>query len=149
MSKQLNLWIKETGEEKFKNFLTSLDKENLQKHSTTIYRNYEQSYNEKYFMYNKIGSGAVVIGSCALILLSRYFDLREKVQKPLEYMALAAIVIFGVGFLYSLYQEHEYKASNKKGEYVSDHEKHKELPEVQTIIDELKAEALLGSKKEI
>lgn len=46
MSKQLNLWIKETGEEKFKNFLTSLDKENLQKHATTIYRNYEQSYNE-------------------------------------------------------------------------------------------------------
>ncbi len=56
-------------------------------------------------------------------------------------MALAAIVIFGAGFLYSLYQEHEYKASNKKEEYVLSHEKHKELPEVQTIMDELKAEA--------
>ncbi|WP_434732219.1 hypothetical protein [Wolbachia endosymbiont of Zygogramma bicolorata] len=63
-------------------------------------------------------------------------------------MALAAIVIFGVGFLYSLYQEHEYKASNKKGEYVSDHEKHKELPEVQTIIDELKAETLVVKNQE-
>lgn len=63
MSKNLNLWINETGEEKFKNFLTSLDKENPQKHATTIYRNCEQSYIEKYFMYNKIGSGAVVIGT--------------------------------------------------------------------------------------
>ncbi|MGL9759271.1 MAG: hypothetical protein ACR5LA_11180, partial [Wolbachia sp.] len=138
MSKQLNLWIKETGEEKFKNFLTSLDKGNLQKHATTIYRNYEQSYNEKYFMYNKIGSGAVVIASCALILLSRYFDLREKVQRPLEYMALASIIIFGVGFLYSLYQEHEYKVSDKREKYESNHEEHKKLPEIQTIMDELK-----------
>lgn len=98
MSKQLNLWIKETGEEKFKNFLTSLDKENLQKHATTIYRNYEQSYNEKYFMYNKIGSGAVVIGSCALILLSRYFDLREKVQNHLNTWHLQQLLSLELDF---------------------------------------------------
>ncbi len=30
MSKQLNLWIKETGEEKFKNFLTSLGSVDIQ-----------------------------------------------------------------------------------------------------------------------
>ncbi|WP_265033452.1 hypothetical protein [Wolbachia endosymbiont (group A) of Sicus ferrugineus] len=154
MSKQLNLWRQETGEESFKKFIMSIldnegeDKEKrLQDHATTIYRNYEQSHNKKHFRENKFASGAVVIASCALILLSRYFDLREKVQRPLEYMALASIVIFGVGFLYSLYQEHEYKASNKKEEYVSNHEKHKELPEIQTIMEELEAEALGESQQ--
>ncbi|WP_353276563.1 hypothetical protein [Wolbachia endosymbiont (group A) of Agelastica alni] len=148
MSKQLNLWKQETGEESFKKFIMSIldnekeDKEKrLQDHATTIYRNYEQSHNQKHFRENKFASGAVVIASCALILLSRYFDLREKVQRPLEYMALASIVIFGVGFLYSLYQENEYKVSDKRENYESDYEKHQMLPEVKTIMDELKAEA--------
>ncbi|KAF5269455.1 hypothetical protein FQR65_LT18900 [Abscondita terminalis] len=137
----------ENGEEKLKNFLTSLGEGDFQKHATTIYRHYEQSHNQKHFRENKFASGAVVIASCALILLSRYFDLREKVQRPLEYMALASIVIFGVGFLYSLYQENEYKVSDKRENYESDYEKHQMLPEVKTITDELKAE-LLGENKQ-
>ncbi|WP_341812048.1 hypothetical protein [Wolbachia endosymbiont (group A) of Conops quadrifasciatus] len=154
MSKQLNLWKQETGEESFRKLIMSIldnkgeDREKrLQAHATTVYRNYEQSHNQKHFRENKIASGAVVIASCALILLSRYFDLREKVQRPLEYMALASIVIFGVGFLYSLYQENEYKVSDKREKYESDYEKHQMLPEVQTIIDELKAEAIGESQQ--
>lgn len=149
MSEQLNYWIQQTGDDHFERFLTVLDEKNeekLRKHAATIYRNYEQNRNEKYFMYNKIGSSAVVLGSCALILLSRYFYLRERVQTPLEYMALAAIVIFGAGFLYSLYQEHEYKVSGKSEEYSLDYKKHAELPEIQTIMDELKAEKLALSQ---
>ncbi|WP_253302857.1 hypothetical protein [Wolbachia endosymbiont of Psylliodes chrysocephala] len=154
MSKQLNLWRQETGEENFRKFITSIlgseekdREERLRAHATTIYRNYEQSHNQMHFRENKFASGAVVIASCALILLSRYFDLREKVQRPLEYMALASIVIFGVGFLYSLYQENEYKVSDKREKYESDYAKHKELPEIQTIMDELKAETLGENKQ--
>lgn len=146
MSSQLNYWIRQTGDDNFKTFLAVLDEKNLQKHATTIYRNYEQSRNEKYFTHNKIGSIAVVIGSCVLMLLSRYFYLRERVQTPLEYMMLAAIVIFGAGFLYSLYQEHEYKVSGKREEYVLKYKSHEELPEIKTIMDELKAEKLALSQ---
>lgn len=151
MSKHLNLWKKESGEENFNKFISSLraekDEKKLQEHATTIYRNYQQSHDEKHFRENKIASGIVVIASCALILLSRYFDLREKVQRPLEYMALASILIFGAGFLYSLYQENEYKASDKREKHESDYENHQKLPEVQTIMDELKAEACSHEEK--
>lgn len=147
MSDQLNYWRRQTGDDNFERFLSAVDEKYLRKHATTIYRNCEQNRNEKYFMYNKIGSSAVVILSCALVLLCRYFYLMERVQTPLEYMALAAIVIFGVGFIYSLYQEYEYQISGEREKYVSDYENHEKLPEIQTIMDELRAEKLALSLK--
>ncbi|WCR53072.1 MAG: hypothetical protein PG981_000094 [Wolbachia endosymbiont of Ctenocephalides orientis wCori] len=57
-------------------------------------------------------------------------------------MALAAIVIFGAGFLYSLYQENEYKVSDKREKFESNHEGHSKLPEVTTIMEEIKSMAI-------
>lgn len=151
MSKHLNIWKQETGEENFNKFISSLhdeeDEDRLLKHATTVYRNYQQSHDEKHFREKKIASGAAVIASCALILLSRYFDLKEKVQTQLEYMALASILIFGAGFLYSLCQENEYKVSDKREKYESDYQKHQMLPEVRTIMDELVAESCYHKNK--